>query len=149
MKKTNFGIEDLRSNSMPSLFSYALVFCRILLAWGLVQYGLDKIIDWDNGLFLFEYKNHIPFIPSQFIAYMAAAATMILPIFIALGFLTRIAIILLLAFISFALLSAPTLWNNLFYFHYIWGVLLIVILFTGPGRISLDNKLASRQKRMF
>ena len=51
--------------------------------------GLVKISSWDSTLYLFEYEYQVPILPWELAAYMGTAAELILPVFLALGLLSR------------------------------------------------------------
>lgn len=139
-------MDEILLSILKPLIPALLFICRLWVAWVFFQSGLTKITTWDSTLFLFEYEYHVPFLPWQLAAYMSAVAEILLPIFLALGLLTRPAAFLLFAFNIIAVLSYPVLWDTGFYDHQMWGVMLLVTLFFGPGIFSLDQKISSSNK---
>ncbi|MEZ9827441.1 DoxX family protein, partial [Vibrio cyclitrophicus] len=78
-------IEKSQSLFVPLL----LLFCRLWVAWVFFNSGLTKIATWDSTLYLFELEYQVPLLPWELAAYMGTAAELILPVFLALGLLTR------------------------------------------------------------
>lgn len=133
--------------ALKPLIPALLLVCRFWVAWVFFRSGLTKISTWDNTLFLFQYEYQVPFLPWQLAVYMGAAAELVLPIFLALGLLTRPAAFLLFAFNIIAVISYPALWKTGYYDHQMWAVMLLVTLFFGPGFLSLDNKIIANIKK--
>jgi len=61
-----------------------------------------------------------------------------------LGIGTRAAALALFAFNIIAVISYPDLSDAGLKDHYLWGMLMLVIAFYGPGTISLDRWLGRR-----
>jgi len=136
-------IEKSQSAFVPIL----LLLCRLWVAWVFFNSGLTKIATWDSTLFLFEYEYQVPILPWQMAAYMGTAAELILPIFLALGLLTRPMAAVLFIFNIIAVVSYPVLWEQGFFDHQLWGLMILIVIVWGPGPLSLDkiikNKLMS------
>lgn len=139
-------MDEILLSLLKPMSPYLLLMCRLWVSWIFFQSGVIKITTWDSTLFLFQYEYQVPFLPWQLAAYMGAVAEILLPIFLALGLLTRPAAFMLFTFNIIAVVSYPVLWKTGFYDHQMWGVMLLVTLFFGPGILSLDQKISSSEK---
>lgn len=123
-----------------------LLLCRLWVAWVFFNSGLVKIASWESTLYLFEFEYQVPLLHWELAAYMGTATELILPVFLALGAVTRPVAAVLFIFNIIAVLSYPLLWEQGFYDHQLWGLMLLVVFIWGSGRYSLDqwlrNKLA-------
>jgi len=118
-----------------------LLFLRLWLAKVFFMSGLTKIQSWDTTLMLFEYEYSVPLISSVLAAWMATAAELVIPIMLVLGLLTRLNVVVLfilnfVAAISYADLSFAGEKD-----HLIWGLMMMVLFFYGPGKLALDQFL--------
>ncbi|WP_281545940.1 DoxX family protein [Grimontia sp. SpTr1] len=137
-------IDDLMESALKPLVPVLLLVSRLWVAWVFFKSGQTKIASWDSTLFLFEYEYQVPFLPWEMAAYLGTAAELILPIFLALGLLTRPAAFALFAFNIVAVVSYPALWPKGFFDHQMWGVMLLVTMIWGPGVAAVDNWLKNR-----
>ena len=76
--------------------------------------------------------------------YFGTAAELSLPLLLLLGFGTRVTVIALFAFNIVAASSYPDLSDAGLKDHILWGMLLLVTFFYGPGKLALDHWLARR-----
>jgi putative oxidoreductase len=129
------GLATAGLDFVAPLFDLAL---RLYVAWVFFRSGLVKIQSWDATLYLFENEYAVPFLPPEFAAWLAVLAELTLPVFIALGLGTRFFALALFAFNAVAVISYPELSPAGLKDHLLWGALLLVTLFHGPGRLSLD-----------
>ncbi len=115
------------------------VWLFVTFAW---QSGLSKLSNWDSTLMLFKYEYEIPLIPSELAAYLGTAAELILPTMLLLGLFSRFAASGLFVFNIVAVFSYPFLWTDDgtagFNQHLYWGVMMMVLMVHGPGRLSID-----------
>jgi putative oxidoreductase len=121
--------------------SVFLLFLRIWLAKVFFMSGLTKIQSWDTTLMLFEYEYSVPLISSVLAAWMATAAELVIPVLLVVGLLTRLNVVALfilniVAAISYADLSSAGEKD-----HLIWGLMMMVLFFYGPGKLALDRLL--------
>ena len=81
-------------------------------------------------------------------AYAGTATEIIFPPLLALGLGGRFAAAVLFIFNIIAVYSYPSLWENAagMLQHQLWGFMLLVIVFYGPGKLSVDHLF--RQKYM-
>ncbi|MBI3525977.1 MAG: DoxX family protein [Betaproteobacteria bacterium] len=100
--------------------------------------GLVKISDWGSTLALFEYEYHVPVLPPHLAAYLAASGELGLSVLLVLGLAGRFGAAGLFVVNLVAVLSYPDLSDLGRADHLLWGVLLLVALLHGPGRLSVD-----------
>lgn len=104
--------------------------------------ALTKIASWDTTLMLFKYEYAVPLIPSDCAAYLGTAAELVLPILLLLGIGGRLPAFMLFIFNLFAVISYPFLLTAAGYAglmaHFYWGMLLMVVLLHGTGKLSVD-----------
>jgi len=127
------------SQLLSYLQPIALLAARLYVAWVFFAAGLTKLRDWDTTLFLFEEEYNVPFIPFELAAYLGTAGEILLPIILVLGLASRfgalgLSILNIVAVISLAEIAPAALYS-----HVIWGLLLLLTVLFGAGKISLDN----------
>ena len=118
------------------LFPLIVLFMRIWIARLFWYSGLNKISSWKSTICLFKYEYAVPIIPVDIAAITATGIELSMPIFLLVGFMTRLAAIPLLcmtAVIQFTYLDLTE--------HLYWALLLGTIIFYGPGRYSIDRLL--------
>lgn len=106
--------------------------------------GLTKIASWDSTLALFENEYAVPLLPPEIAAYMGTGVELGMPVFLALGLGTRFSGIILFVFNIVAVISYPDLGEVGLKDHVHWGLLLLVPVFFGAGRLSADHWLYKR-----
>lgn len=123
------------------------LWIRLYVARVFFLSGLTKIRDWSSTLALFHDEYHVPLLPPEVAAPLGTFGELVFPVFLALGLGTRFAA-LGLTFVN--LMAVVSYWHFLstaeaaLAQHVFWGTLLLVSLFHGGGRISLDHLLAPR-----
>jgi putative oxidoreductase len=120
---------------------------RLYVACVFFMSGLTKIRDWNITLALFENEYHVPLLPSAWAAGLGTSAELALPVLLALGLGSRAAAIALFVFNIVAVVSYPELSDAGLKDHMLWGALMLVTFFYGPGRLSLDAWIAARNAR--
>lgn len=128
-------------DALAPLFDLAL---RLYVAWVFFRSGLVKTQSWDATLYLFENEYEVPFLPPELAAWLGAAAELTLPVFLALGLGTRFFALALFVFNAVAVISYPELSPAGLKDHILWGALMLVAIFHGPGKLSLDAWLCRR-----
>jgi putative oxidoreductase len=103
-----------------------------------------KLSNWDATLALFANEYHVPVLPPHLAAILGTAAEVGLPVFLVLGLGTRFAAVALFLFNIVAATSYPDLSPAGLKDHILWGALMTVSFFYGPGRIALDAWLDKR-----
>ena len=133
------------------------LFIRVWVAWVFFKSGLTKTTTANLSLFgsevsyptslapndttimLFQYEYSVPLLDYTLAAQLGTAAELILPIFLILGFAGRYAAIALFIFNIVAVISYPDLQAAGLRQHQLWGIMLLVTVCHGPGKISLDH----------
>ena len=109
--------------------------------------GLTKIQSWDMTVALFENEYHVPLLSPEFAAALGTATELTFPVLLALGLAGRFSAFVLFAFNIVAVISYPDLNEVGLKDHVYWGILLLVTLLHGPGKLSLDHVLCRRWMR--
>lgn len=115
---------------------------RLYVADAFFKSGLTKIRSWDATLYLFANEYHVPLLPTQAAALLGTFGELALPPLLALGLATRFAAAGLTVMNIIAVISY---WHVLsgneaaLASHIYWGMMLLVTLFHGPGKLSLDS----------
>ena len=117
---------------------------RLLVAGVFFQSGMVKIQSWSTTLALFENEYAVPLLPPELAAYLGTGAELVLPVFLALGLGGRFAAAALFVFNAIAVISYPDLGEVGLKDHQYWGLLLLVTLFHGPGKLSVDHLIRRR-----
>ena len=136
----NAGFGGLVDRLQPIFaLSVRLYVARVFFASGLI-----KIMSWNSTLALFANEFHVPLLPPVAAAYLGTAAELGLPVLLALGIGTRFAAVVLFVFNIVAVISYPDLSDAGLKDHMLWGALILVTFFYGPGKISVDHILQRR-----
>lgn len=123
---------------------------RLWVAAVFFKSGLTKIQSWDTTLLLFENEYQVPFLSPETAALLGTGAELVLPVLLALGLGSRFAAFALFVFNIVAVISYPELEGIGIEQHQVWGILLLVTLLHGPGKLSLDaliGRFFNRQSR--
>ena len=128
-----------RASHWPEYLSPVLdLGLRVYLANVFFKSGLTKVSNWDSTLYLFSDVYHVPLLPPDVAAFMAASAELGLSALLVFGLFGRFAaaglfILNIVAVISYADLSEAGV-NQ----HISWGILLAVLLILSRGHWSID-----------
>ncbi len=122
-----------------SLISLAL---RLFVGWQFFKAGMVKLGDWNGTLSLFREEYTVPVLPPELAAVMGAGGELVFPVLLFLGLFSRPAALGLFFVNAMAVISYPQLWkfecpaaiND----HMYWGLLLLVLIAFGPGKLSMD-----------
>jgi len=117
---------------------------RLWVALVFFKSGLTKIQSWDSTLYLFEYEYSVPLLPFEFAALMATTLELTLPVLLVLGLTGRLSAFILFVFNIIAVISYPDLNAVGVRAHQVWGIMLLIPLLQGPGKLSLDYLLAKK-----
>lgn len=117
---------------------------RLWVANVFFKSGLTKIASWDTTLALFENEYQVPLLPPELAAYLGTATELFIPVLLVLGLVTRPAVLVLFVFNIIAVISYPDLSEVGLKDHIYWGLLMLVTLFHGPGKISIDHFIRKR-----
>ncbi|TXH73974.1 DoxX family protein [Thiobacillus sp.] len=117
----------------------ALLAARLYVAYVFFMSGLESLRSWDSTLYLYESEFHIAVLPPYVAAVMGTAGEVILPPLLALGLFGRFGALGLFVVNAVALLSYMyALQPPAIMFHFIWGILLLMVALWGSGKWSVD-----------
>lgn len=128
----------------------SLLLFRLWVAAAFWRAGVVKISDMNSTVMLFQYMYHVPLLPPVWAAYLGTGIELVVPWFIALGFLGRPAALFLFIYNIIAVISYPALWphglwaglwGSGFTDHKVWGLMLLAVVLFGPGKLSADHAL--------
>ncbi|MDH4093904.1 MAG: DoxX family protein [Betaproteobacteria bacterium] len=117
---------------------------RLYMADVFFRSGLVKVRNWDGTRYLFENEYRVPLLPPELAAWLGTFGELFFPPLLALGLATRFAALSLSAVNVVAVVS---FWHVLAeneaarMSHVYWGLLLLVPLCYGPGKLSIDHLL--------
>jgi len=134
-------LSDLLHKTTDTLTFLSPIGDLILRCWVANAFwvsGLTKIQNWDSTLYLFNDEYAVPLLPPEIAAYLGTATELGFPVLLAFGLLGRFAALSLFLFNIVAVLSYPDLGAAGIEQHKVWGVMLLVCLLHGPGKLSLD-----------
>jgi putative oxidoreductase len=107
--------------------------------------GLAKIDNWSGTVQLFEYEYMVPLLSPSTAAFLAVLFELDAACLVLIGLGARLAALPLLAMtliIQFVLGMRDPAYYQIE--HYLWMVLLIVLIQRGPGRWSIDGMIRRR-----
>ena len=106
--------------------------------------GLVKIQSFESTIFLFEYEYQVPLLSPTVAAYLGTFTELTFPVLLALGLAGRFNAVVLFIFNIMAVISYPDLNIPGLKDHQLWGFMLAVLVFYGPGKLSLDHFLVKK-----
>lgn len=109
--------------------------------------GLTKLQSWDTTVALFESEYHVPLLAPEFAATLGTTTELTFPVLLVLGLAGRFSALVLFVFNFIAVISYPGMNEVGLKDHIYWGILLLVTLLHGPGKLSLDHVLCRYWKR--
>jgi putative oxidoreductase len=101
--------------------------------------GVESLRDWQSTVDLFTYEFHVPLLSPLVAAVLGTGVELIFPVLLALGLAGRFSAGVLFIFNFMAVISYPGLSDVGHKDHIYWGILLLVSLLHGPGKISIDH----------
>jgi putative oxidoreductase len=100
--------------------------------------GTQKLSDWNSTLLLFQNEYHVPVLPPNIAAYIAASLELGASTLVLIGLCTRVSVTALLGMTAvIEIFVYPMAWPD----HIQWLAFMFIIFARGPGRISLDALL--------
>jgi putative oxidoreductase len=125
-----------------SLQPLAQLAARLFVAKVFFLAGLTKLRDWETTLLLFTEEYKVPLLPPELAAFAGTAGEIVLPVLLVLGLGGRLAALGLSVVNVVAVLSVPEMPEPALALHVFWGSLLAGLVLWGPGRWSLDARIA-------
>ncbi len=116
---------------------------RLWLAKIFFMSGLAKVADWQSTVMLFTNVYDVPLLSPTVAAYIGTGFEFALPVLLVLGLGGRLSILIFFIYNIACVLSFHALWlpsgEAGLDQHINWGLLLLMLMFTGMGKISLDH----------
>ena len=106
--------------------------------------GLTKVQSLDTTVQLFRYEYSVPLLPPEVAAYLATFSELGFSLLLALGLAGRFSAAALFVLNIVAVISYPALEANGLIQHQLWGLLLLVPLLHGPGKLSVDHFISRK-----
>jgi putative oxidoreductase len=117
---------------------------RLYVAWVFWRSGNAKIQSWSSTLELFKWEYDVPIFPPELAAYLATGIELVMPVLLVIGLASRPAALILFVLNWFAAISYPDISIGGMKDHYLWGLMLLITVFHGPGKLSVDYWLRQR-----
>jgi len=126
---------------------------RIWVACIFFKAGWLKVVSWQSTLMLFRHEFSVPFLSPEVAAVIGTGAELLLPVLLVLGLGGRISIVIFFVYNAIAVISYPHLWTpdgaQGLAHHISWGLLLALLMFHGPGKLSIDYWLRKKYRHYF
>ena len=132
-----------------SLIPHDLIalIARLGIAGTFWRSGQTKVDGWqvtDTAVYLFENEYRLPLIDPWLAAHLAALAEHLFPALLVLGLASRLSALALLGMtLTIQLFVYPDAWPT----HGTWAACLLLIIASGPGRLSLDALIMRMRAR--
>lgn len=121
------------------------LIARCWIGYTFLKSGLLKLANWNLTIGLFAYEFKTPFLSPEVAAILGTTAEITLPIFLILGFGSRLMIVVFFLFNLMTAISYPALWKPEGFAglvqHVNWGIILGLLMCYGYGALSLDRLL--------
>ena len=130
---------DKSINAMTFLAPLFDLGIRIYVARVFWLSGQTKIQSWESTLMLFEYEYAVPLVPFDVAAYAATGVELVAPVMLVLGLGTRLGALSLFVLNYVAAISYPDINIAGIKDHLLWGTMLAISFFHGPGKLSVDH----------
>jgi putative oxidoreductase len=135
---------DTAARGLAFLSPIADLLLRLWVANVFFKSGLTKIASMDTTVMLFTYEYQVPILSPAIAAYLATFIELSFPVLLVLGLGGRFAAFVLFVFNIMAVVSYPDLAPAGVEQHQVWGLMLLVTLLHGPGKLSVDHLLRRR-----
>jgi len=113
-------------------FAVDIVNREFTLGWPRLS---DSVVD------LFRDEYHLPLVPPEIAATLAATAEHLFPVLILLGLATRLSA---LALLGMTMTIQLFVYSDAYPTHGTWAAVLLYLMVHGPGKLSLDHWIARR-----
>ena len=142
-------INERAAAALAPLEPLLLLALRLYVSWQFLKSGWLKLQDWETTRFLFEEEYRVPLLSPGFAALLGTAGELVFPLLLVIGLAGRLAALGLSAVNVVAVAAyAHVLMSEGFEAalgqHYFWGLMLLVLVVSGPGRWSVDAVIDRR-----
>jgi putative oxidoreductase len=135
-----FGSAAMRA--LNSLAPVVDLVVRLFVASVFFKSGMTKIANWDSTVSLFANEYAVPLLSPEVAALLGTGVELIFPVLLVLGLGARLSAFVLFVFNIVAVISYPDLGEVGLKDHQTWGLLLLITLLHGPGKLSLDHLIS-------
>jgi len=119
------------------------LFIRFYVGWQFFKAGQLKLQSWSSTISLFTNDYQVPLLPPGAAAVLGTAGEIVLPILLFVGLTTR------LAALGLQIVNVVAMYAVLHFFdrgfadpayadHWLWGLMLLMLMTYGGGRLSTD-----------
>lgn len=143
------GLCQISGTIMRGLSFFApLVDLAVRIYVGMIFFrsGMVKISNMESTVWLFANEYHVPLLSPVVAAYLSTATELIFSVLLIIGLLGRFSAIVLFIVNLIAVWSYPDLRDAGAEWHIVWGLLLLVTIVHGPGKLSLDALICRLMK---
>lgn len=122
----------------------------ILRFWVAYVFWIAGYVKWMNmeaTSWLFTYEYQVPFLSPQVAAYLGTGIELLFPVLLALGLCGRFSALVLFIYNIIAASSYPGLTQVGMDCHVVWGIMLLIVILRGPGKLSVDYFLWKKVSR--
>lgn len=127
---------------------YLGAFLDLIIRWYLAkvfwQSGILKVSSWAATVALFTNVYHVSLLPPELAAALGAAIELGGSAFLLLGLGGRLAAAALFGLNIVSVISYPEISDLGLKDHFYWGVLLLIFVLHGPGKLSIDYWMRCR-----
>jgi len=135
---------QLAIRGLNALAPFGDLVIRLWVANVFWKSGLSKIQSIDTTITLFRYEYSVPLLPPEIAAYLSMFTELTFSVLLAVGLAGRLSAVALFFVNIVAVISYPALEEAGLIQHQLWGLLLLVPLLHGPGKLSLDHLISRR-----
>ena len=141
------------ANILDHFQDFTALGIRLYVGWQFFHSGMLKLSAWDSTLYLFENEYRTPILSPYLAAILGTTGELAFPVLLWLGLTSRLAAIGLqfvnvMAVVAYAhVIFNPEYGTSAAVDHYFWGLMILVIMVYGPGRISVDEFLMRLKPR--
>lgn len=137
-------------NKVTKLFSATLDFfipfghltIRFWLAYVFFAAGILKLESWVSTVYLFTYEYQVPLLPPEIAAGISTFVEIVWPALLILGLGGRFMYVVLFVYNIVCIISYPVFFTPDGYAglqqHINWGLLIMMLMFYGSGKFSVD-----------
>ncbi len=134
---------------LQRLRSPLLLALRLYVSWQFLKSGWLKFSSWQTTLDLFRDEYHVPLLSPELAAVAGTFGELCFPVLLAFGLFSRASALGVFAVNAMAVISYRHVllqegFEAALGDHVLWGLMLVVLLVFGPGRIALDSLLQRR-----
>lgn len=146
-----FAVSNLFTTVFNFLTPIGPLLVRFWLAYIFFAAGIVKLESWSSTIALFSYEYHVPFISAETAAILATTIELAWSLLLVLGLGGRFMYFVLFVYNAIAVFSYPYLLTAAGFVglqqHINWGLLLMLMMFYGSGKLSVDYWLHKKMHR--